>query len=74
MKSSGSDIAAELNRRMESLARHLLGEPNRALSSKQQWRYGNKGSLAIEIAGQKAGTWFDHEEGVGGKLFHKALS
>lgn len=66
MKSSGSDIAAELNRRIESLARHLLGEPNRALSSKQQWRYGNKGSLAIEISGPKAGTWFDHEEGVGG--------
>ena len=68
MKSSGSDISAELNRRMESLARHLLGEPNRALSSKQQWRYGNKGSLAIEIAGQKAGTWFDHEEGIGGNV------
>jgi hypothetical protein len=29
-------------------------------------RYGKKGSLAIEIDGEKTGTWYDHEQGVGG--------
>lgn len=61
-----ASVAAELNARMADLARHLLGEPNRSLSTAVQLRYGNKGSLAVDIAGDKAGKWFDHENGVGG--------
>jgi hypothetical protein len=60
------DVAAALNERMSDLALHLLGEPNRALSTHDQLRYGNKGSMAVDIAGDKAGKWYDHENGVGG--------
>src|SRR5438046_6464768 len=51
---------------MGGLARAVLGEPNEALSTKSQLRYGTKGSLAIEIEGSKVGYWYDHENGVGG--------
>jgi P4 family phage/plasmid primase-like protien len=61
-----SDVSERLNERVEELARELLGEPNAALSTKTQIRYGNKGSLAIETDGTKIGQWYDHEEGAGG--------
>lgn len=48
---------------MGAVARHLLGEPNRALSSQTEWRYGTRGSLAIDLA---KGVWFDHEHQTGG--------
>ena len=51
---------------MEPVARHLLGEPNRHLSSKEQLRFGTNGSLSVEIGGEKAGTFYDHEHDVGG--------
>jgi putative DNA primase/helicase len=61
-----SEIATRLNERVVDVARHLLGEPNRALSSLTQLRYGTRGSLAIEIAGEKRAEWYDHENKVGG--------
>lgn len=63
---SVADIAARLNARIGDLARALLGEPNHTLSTKQQLRFGSKGSVAVEIDGPEAGKWFDHEAGVGG--------
>jgi hypothetical protein len=48
---------------IESAARRLLGDPNRALSTKTQLRYGRKGSLAID---RKKNAWYDHETGEGG--------
>jgi predicted P-loop ATPase/phage/plasmid primase-like uncharacterized protein len=63
---SVADIAARLNARIGDLARALLGEPNHALSTKSQLRFGSKGSVAVEIDGPEAGKWFDHEAGVGG--------
>ncbi len=59
-------IAKVLNERIHDLALHLLGQPNKALSTPAQLRYGHKGSLAVDIAGDKTGQWFDHEEGIGG--------
>jgi hypothetical protein len=50
---------------METVARALLGEPNKSLSSRYEWRYGANGSLSINL---KAGTWFDHETQEGGGL------
>lgn len=64
--SSVADIAARLNDRIADLARALLGEPNHALSTKIQLRFGTKGSVAVEVAGADAGKWFDHEAGIGG--------
>lgn len=41
---SFSDIAARLNDRIEDLARELLGEPNKGLSTREQLRFGSKGT------------------------------
>lgn len=48
---------------IESVARELLGEPNKSLSSKSEWRYGTKGSLKIDLT--KA-TFSDFENNYGG--------
>src|SRR5262245_28049200 len=45
------------------VARALLGDPNAALSKGNEWRYGNRGSLSIDLT---KGVWFDHEVGAGG--------
>src|SRR5579875_3111937 len=56
-------MMTDWGRCMEAVARRLLGEPNRALSSQIEWRYGSRGSLAIDLA---KGVWFDHEHQTGG--------
>jgi hypothetical protein len=48
---------------MDAVARSLLGEPNQALSSAKEWRYGNRGSLSVDL---EKGSWFDHETNEGG--------
>lgn len=48
---------------MEAVAKHLLGEPNRALSSKTEMRFGNRGSMSVDL---DKGTWYDNEAGEGG--------
>jgi putative DNA primase/helicase len=60
---------AGLADRVAEIATALVGEPNRRLSSKRQLRFGRKGSLAVTTAGPKTGSWYDHENGVGGDLF-----
>jgi hypothetical protein len=61
-----AEVAARLDEQPRNLARRLLGEPNRALSSKTQLRFGRKGSIAVEIEGPNRGQWYDHEDGIGG--------
>jgi hypothetical protein len=63
---SFAEVSARLNERTEELARALLGEPNRALSTRAQLRYGRKGSVAVELDGAKRGQWYDHEADLGG--------
>src|SRR5207237_6401785 len=46
-----------------AVARKLLGEPNKALSSGHEWRYGTHGSIAVDV---ENGRWFDHENQIGG--------
>lgn len=48
---------------METVAKALLGEPNRALSSKSEMRFGNRGSMSVDL---DKGTWYDNEAGEGG--------
>jgi RecA/RadA recombinase len=48
---------------IEPVARILLGEPNRGLSSKGELRYGTRGSMSVDL---RKGTWFDHETNEGG--------
>jgi hypothetical protein len=57
-----------LDQHAETIARALLGEPNKALSTKAQLRFGTHGSVAVEIVGKKAGTWYDHATESGGGL------
>jgi putative DNA primase/helicase len=59
-------MSAELARHIGDIARAILGEPNQALSNGRQLRFGQHGSIAVEIRGEKAGSWFDHEANAGG--------
>jgi putative DNA primase/helicase len=56
----------ELRPHIETIARALLGEPNRQLSTRQQLRFGSNGSVSVEITGPKCGQWYDHEAQQGG--------
>ena len=53
------DLAATMPR----VARALLGDPVAHLSTAAEWRYGRRGSLAIDV---KRGLWCDHEAASGG--------
>ena len=48
---------------MPDVARLLCGEPNPRLSSATEWRYGNRGSLSVDLT---AGTFYCHELADGG--------
>lgn len=48
---------------MAPVARRLLGEPNRSLSSQHDRRYGTHGSLSVDL---RKGRWYDHEACDGG--------
>ena len=57
---------------MEPVAARLLGEPNRRLSKPpKDIRYGNHGSLAIDLSN---GCFFDHENGCGGGVIDLVAS
>ena len=56
-------MRTDLSQHMAAVATRLLGEPNKALSSQLEWRYGTRGSLSVDL---EKGTWFDHELNVGG--------
>jgi predicted P-loop ATPase len=55
--------ASEIARHMETVARRLLGEPNKHLSTKDELRFGTHGSLSVDL---EKGTFYDHEAGEGG--------
>ena len=57
--------ARELTEALEKVARHLLGEPGKRLSTRKDLRYGTHGSLSVNVV---KGTWFDHEAGEGGAV------
>jgi hypothetical protein len=54
---------ADLIAILEPLARHFFGEPNRAMSSNTELRFGSHGSLSVDLV---KGVWHDHEMGKGG--------
>ncbi|MFU7501508.1 MAG: hypothetical protein ACJBCI_07710, partial [Candidatus Tisiphia sp.] len=68
-RSEVDNLRREIAIRAESLAIDLLGYPNSKLSNKSTLKYGNKGSLAVKISGNKVGTWYDFESGKGGDIF-----
>jgi hypothetical protein len=50
---------------IEPVARRLFGDPNSHRSSRKELRFGSNGSLSIDL---EKGTFYDHEEKVGGGL------
>ena len=48
------------------IARAALGEPNGKLSSARELRFGTHGSKSVVLQGEKAGAYYDHENGPGG--------
>jgi hypothetical protein len=55
--------SAHFGRLIELVARALLGEPNESLSTKNQLRFGSRGSLSIDL---RRAIWHDFEDGAGG--------
>ena len=53
----------DLAKHMPAVAQAILGEPNAQISSKRHLRFGNKGSLSVDL---DRGTYYDHEAGEGG--------
>ncbi len=53
----------------EVVVENILGKRNQALSHGNSWRYGSKGSLSIQMAGDHRGLWNNFETGEKGNLF-----
>src|SRR5262245_6982863 len=53
----------EFGRHMARVVRNVLGQPNEALSNKDELRFGTNGSLSVDL---RKGTFFDFEANEGG--------
>lgn len=60
-------LLSTLISRSRELVTHLLGEPNHGLSKPNNYRYGTKGSLSVNLT---KGVWYNFETGDKGNLFH----
>ena len=49
---------------VRAVATSLVGEPTRKTAT--EWRFRRRGSLAVNVAGEHAGQWYDFEAGIGG--------
>ncbi|MBP6952113.1 MAG: toprim domain-containing protein, partial [Alphaproteobacteria bacterium] len=61
-------VRAAARRNMTSLAIDLLGEPNKHLGTRTTLRFGTRGSLVVNIAGDREGFWNDFETGEKGDI------
>ncbi|MFI0478303.1 MAG: AAA family ATPase [Candidatus Rhabdochlamydia sp.] len=57
-------IKQELNAQIKDLAYQFLGKPQQQKPT--EWRYGNKGSISIHVAGHKQGLYSNFETGESG--------
>lgn len=55
---------------ISNFARIKFGEENKHSSTKDQLRFGSRGSVVVDIAGNRAGQWMDFGSGQGGHLFN----
>ena len=62
-------IVQNLNAQAEKVIESILGKPN-AMSTKNDYRYGKKGSLSFCLSGEKRGTWYNFETLEKGNLLH----
>jgi len=66
MRHAIETIRAALRLRAAEAGEALLGRP--PFRGRSELRWGRKGSLALAVAGAKAGLWHDYESGTGGDL------
>jgi hypothetical protein len=62
-------LKLEVGFRAEQIARDLLGNPNSRMSTRSQLRFGDSGKIAVQISGEKRGTWYDFAADQGGDMF-----
>lgn len=60
-------IRQRLNNNITELAKELLGEPKSKTAT--EWRYGNKGSISVKVAGTSKGLYANFEKGINGGAF-----
>lgn len=58
-----NQAATEFAGLIQIVATELLGDPNPKLSTRKELRYGNRGSLSVDL---EKDCWHDHEAGDGG--------
>ncbi|MGP0089472.1 MAG: toprim domain-containing protein [Xanthobacteraceae bacterium] len=61
-------LVADLRDRTEDVVLELLGPPVKHLSTRREWRWGNKGSLKVNILGSRRGRFHDFEDKRDGDL------
>ncbi|GAB5372480.1 hypothetical protein AAMO2058_001669300 [Amorphochlora amoebiformis] len=59
-------IEKALSDRIEKLVQVILSDPNPSLTTDDEIRFGNKGSLCVTTTGLYRGRWYDFETGEGG--------
>ncbi len=65
---SAEHVLAAARGNYDTIAMDLLGTPNRHMSKKTELRFGNKGSLKVDINSGN-GHWRDYETGESGNIF-----
>ncbi|HAT6349346.1 TPA: conjugative transfer relaxase/helicase TraI [Legionella pneumophila] len=63
-------LSQHLSEQAELVIESLLGQPNQALSSKTEYRYGTHGSLSLCLSGEKRGVWHNFETKEKGNMLH----
>ncbi|MFO8650758.1 conjugative transfer relaxase/helicase TraI [Legionella pneumophila serogroup 1] len=63
-------LSQHLSEQAELVIESLLGQPNQALSSKTEYRYGTHGSLSLCLSGEKRGVWHNFETQEKGNMLH----
>jgi hypothetical protein len=69
----GEEWTMDLARHIGDIARRILGDENKQRSTSRELRFGNKGSVSVEIAGPEAGHTFrfdTQEYGLGAFTLH----
>ncbi len=63
---TSAEIVNDLTANIKELALHFLGKPSQ--QNARQWRYGNKGSIAISVNGTNKGLYSNFESGISGNV------
>lgn len=60
-----ADVARQLAAKIEALVVYLIGDAP-TTKGRVEWRFRQRGSLAVIVSGADRGSFFDHEAGAGG--------